>query len=246
MTKSRVKELMEEIVITAVSLPPDISDKPQWLSSVEHIIDVCQQALNLGLVGTDEVFCHVMLGNALYGKMRIQSHEIQTIIKSGINHAPSAYRSLTEFETALKHDAQSGGEYFVDPIQRTAYLKCIGMLWLLQSRYLKNSAGNNSAISYLQEKIHFLDYLQGSFLPEISLELARLIEKEGNKQIAIQWLHHASNAEVRTLDTDSFSAKSKREAQNALSQLEQRVCSNCGAQCSAMDRFCSKCGRLCT
>src|SRR5205085_9184836 len=208
MSKSRAEELLEAGLSTSLLLINVSPDDPQFLSSVEHIIDVSEEAVNLGLVGKDEVFYHVMLGNALYEKMTIQGHEIATIMNSGIDHAPIAPRSISEFETALKHDAQIGGEYFGEPTNRGAYLRHIDTLWLLQSRYLKNSAGNNSAISYLQEKISSVNYLQGSFLPAISLELAELIEKEGNKEVAIQWLHHACNAEVSELDSDSVSATS--------------------------------------
>jgi hypothetical protein len=218
MTKSRAEELLEEALGTRLLLIDANPDDPQTLSSVEHIIDTSQQALNLGLSGRDEVLCRVMLGEALWKKMVLQgSPELATVMKNGVDNAPNVLRILKEYEAALRRDAEIGGEYFGDPVQR-AHLKDIELFWLMHSRYLKNSAGNSSAISYLQEKMSSLSYLQGTFLPAISLELAVLAESEGNQETAMRWLHHASNAEVSELDSDSLSAQSKMIAQNELAQ----------------------------
>lgn len=221
MTKSRAEELLEEGLRTRLLLIDANPDDPQTLNSVEHIIDMCQQALNLGLNGRDDVLCHVLLGSALWEKMSIQGgQELAAVIDSGISSAPNVIRIVTEFETAIKRDAEIGGEFFGDPVNRGAYLTDIEVLWLMQSRYLRGSEGKNKAISYLEERISSLDYLQGTFLPAISLELSELME-ERDEEAASRWLQRACNAEVSDLDSDSISATSKRIAQNKLAQLSR-------------------------
>ena len=150
-----------------------------------------------------------------------RSQELEVALRQGINCAPTVLRIITEFETALAKDAETGGEFFGDPVNRGAYLKDIEQFWLVQGMYLQDCAGVSGAISYLQQKISSLHYLRGAFLPGISLELFELIEKEGHTEVAMQWLHHAANAEVSDLDTDSVSAMSKRTAQDKLAQLNQ-------------------------
>lgn len=222
MTNSRAQELVEEVVRSRLLTLGSDPDDPETLRATEHIIDVCQEAISLELAPSDEVYCRVMLAAELRKKMALQeSQELGIAFSSGISNAPTVLRIVTEFETALKRDAETGGEFFGDPVNRGAYLTEIEQFWLVQCRYLEEAAGNDTAITYLQQKISSLNYLQGTFLPALSLELSELFEKVGNKEVAIQWLHHACNAEVSELDSDSVSATSKRTAQNKLTRLSQ-------------------------
>src|SRR5690242_4020110 len=168
MTKSRAQELVEDVVRRSLFLLGADPGDPETLRNVDGIIDVSQQAINIGLAPHDEVYCRVILATNLKNKMALEgSQELDTAFRQGINAAPTVLRIVTEFETALEKDVETGGEFFGDPVNRGAYLKEIDQFWLVQGRYLEHSVSNASAISYLQQKISSLAYHQGTFLPGI-------------------------------------------------------------------------------
>lgn len=88
MSESRAQELVEDVVRRSLFLLGADPRDPETLRNVDGVIDVSQQAINLGLVPHDEVYCRVMLATTLRKKMALEgSQELDVAFRQGISSA---------------------------------------------------------------------------------------------------------------------------------------------------------------
>jgi len=208
--QSRAQELYNEgFTLLLQSLADDSLSDPIR----DRAIDLFQDALNAGLEGTDEVFCRAQLGNLLMDKAA-NSGEINKAMQSGIDNTLNGQKALMEFENSLIIDKKLGGCIFCDQAYRFSYFPKISLLWLVQSRFLKEFKDTKTSISYLESKINMVDYLNGKYFVTIAFELGNLYRDLGDEEKAIEWLKYATNAEIDPNNVDE--ENDKRMAQNNL------------------------------
>lgn len=188
----------------------------------EYTVRLYEEALSLGLTGNDEIECHARLGGVFFFKGQY-FEGLDKVFAEGLDNTPSYQRYAREMEKALELDAQRGGEFFRYYVDRETLLKPLGLLWGANSKFIKKSGGHSYAISYLEQKIRLVDYIEPYYLLMAYFELGSLYaeivkgsteDRFGNRAKAIKYFERAANAKVPPNDLPALDIK--RHAQEAL------------------------------
>jgi len=178
----------------------------------EKAINNLEKALQLGLPLRDEVICRASLVEAY---LAIEAEN----------------KSIKHFEKALALDvlnAKRFGERYVSPFISSVALRfsCFyrpGVVYVLRSREIKRKDGIGSAISYLREKLRLFDYLPGTYMSLVYLELGGFYIEKGQKDLAVIHFRKAAEADVypEVSEGDNSYQESRNIAQNNLEVLAQ-------------------------
>lgn len=190
-------------------------------NSAKRSIQLFQEALDLGLTGKEEVSCRAWLANDLLFPK--SEEEMRQVVHNGLNGVAKISQAVSQFERALKLDRERGGEFFGNQNNRHALFPSFAVAWLMQSHYLKESRGQEGiteAISYLQKKLKLLDYIGGSHMPDMCLEIGYLAATGNITEISpADWFRKTIEAEDFGLYQDT-----KSLAQGNLAKLKQSGC----------------------
>jgi hypothetical protein len=187
-------------------------------------IELFREALKSGLPRPKEIFCHMYIGGVTLMLAR-GSEEMDRLSEQAISNLPNLSTAMTELETALSLDIQSGERNLGSRLNQALTLQPLDFLWMSQSIYIKKRQGPDSELSYLQDKLKKIEYLNTS-LPGLCLSFSYHYGEANNKPLAIEWLRRAVNAdtysdveETRTLTYFKIAQGYKNQAQEMLQSL---------------------------
>lgn len=211
--KSRAEELYNQGLMTAFSSESGNKSDSEKAELKKRAVSLLTEALNLGLPPAKEIACHSGLGTLFFdlgeNAGELDPNEIRA---NGLDKFPLLSRSLSERERALSLDAQTGGRVLGGTSddggkRRDLYLLLckLGHLWTFQSAYLRDKHGVESQASYLLEKMKMLEYLGGSYLPDVCFALGDCYARMNNKDAGISWFRRAIEADdFGDVDRESF------------------------------------------
>lgn len=193
-------------------------------ASKKKAIELLTEALKAGLPHPKEIFCHMHIGNITLVLGR-SSKEIDLLNEQDIRNLPMLNKALTELETALSLDVQSGERSLGDRLSQALILQPLDFLWMSQSIHIKKQQGPDSELSYLQDKLKKVEYLNTS-LPGLCLSFSYHYGEANNKPVAIEWLRRAVKADIysdveetRALTYFKIAQGYKNQAQQMLQSL---------------------------
>lgn len=204
---------LDAMVQGAIGALEGISSPGASIPYKRRTIEMLRKALDLGLPLDEQICSHVIIGIDLY-EIAKDTGELETaqIGEIGLERRPLALQGLSEIETGIKMDSQSGQRLLSRDSHFGIMVSTIDMLYSFQSTHLVAKHGYDSAISYLTEKTKILDYLGGGHLAFAYLQLGIYLRESGNVNGAIYWLERALNADTPQAYED-FYAGIKNQAQ---------------------------------
>lgn len=175
-----------------------IKQEQNWESHLENAIRLYDEALSLGLSGEDQVSCHISLTELLLYKLFSYAYETEVapMLKTDLEHLPTVKQALATADQALRLDAQAKtSQLKPERSEQVRVLPELDVLWRFHARYLKDTFGNERKLSYLQEKLSLIEYIDGLHLPGVCLSLADYYYEIRNPERALEWLQKCINAE---------------------------------------------------
>ncbi|HXF38699.1 MAG TPA: hypothetical protein VN687_03205 [Blastocatellia bacterium] len=209
-----------------------IKQEQNWKSHLENAIRLYDEALSLGLSGEEEISCRINLTELLLYKLFSYAHETEVapMLKTDLEHLPTVKKALTIADQALRLDAQAkSSQLKSERREQVRILPELDVLWRFHARYLKDTFGNERKLSYLQEKLMLLEYIDGLHLPGMCISLADYYYETQNPELALEWLQKCINAEYysdvpghRESPGYQLAEVSKQDAQKKLKFLRNK------------------------
>jgi len=193
------------------------------LELLERLIEQYKQALRLGLTKYDQVGCRAALSDTLLcyvNELNIETPDEVACL--GLELMPNRLQAIQELEKALEIDSTNENKFFCKKTNQTAYLTNLGTHWNIHGRYLNDTKGADHAISYLTNKIKSLNYLGGTYMPDVCLSIGCYYVSTGNEAEAIEWFKKALSAEEIDKSNQQYEhyKKAKKMAMENINSLE--------------------------
>jgi tetratricopeptide (TPR) repeat protein len=174
------------------------AEKQDRESHLKKAIEWHNKALSLGLSKEKEVSCRVNLSELLLYQVFTYAYqtEVAQMLKTDLQHLPTVKRAIAEAELALRLDAHAEtSELKSERSAQARILPELDVLWRFHARYLKDTFSNERKLSYIQEKLKLIEYIEGLYLPGMCLSLADYYYDTHNPELAHEWLQKCIKAE---------------------------------------------------